>query len=502
MSLASENNNPGDLREAGQAGSTPGVGGFASFSTPQEGFGALLNDLQSKITKNPDENLVQFSSTYAPASDGNNPGQYAANIANKLGVSPSATLGSLQSNIGSFAQAVANNEDDSTPAPKAISSVPQSTATSSTGRTSNLLGGALATGGAALAGIGSLLHSVSGSFPAIGAAIGEGVAPELGPVGPVVGGLLGEGAETLAGGTSTSSTPDTPQIQSSQTATALQNALSQTVGGNAVMQEAKARGVDPIATLEQSGAIPQPDENGNYDKATPISILQDQIAQDKNYQTSALSQMSQETSLNELEANALDEADQKMQGSPELTPTRNKIKQTFANYRAQQPKAKDQYGNEYTKSFKIAPARLQLMKERATEGENWATPSHERSASQHIYTTMKKKLSEVAKAHNVKGWDETNKRMESRILAIKAIKKMPKKAERNKRKELIHDLLAGAGGALIGKTLGNGILGGTAGYLLAHRLGGKHYKGIGTKQEKLHAQARAKQKEKSLLIKK
>ena len=38
------NNNPGNLRFVGQAGATPGEGGFAKFETPQAGLDALRAD--------------------------------------------------------------------------------------------------------------------------------------------------------------------------------------------------------------------------------------------------------------------------------------------------------------------------------------------------------------------------------------------------------------------------------------------------------------------------
>lgn len=108
--LPTSNNNPGDLRDIGQAGATQGAGGFASFQDPKAGYAALLNDLQTKINNNPQHTLVDFASQYAPASDGNNPAQYAANLANQLGVAPNATLGSLEPRIGDLAQAVSKNE--------------------------------------------------------------------------------------------------------------------------------------------------------------------------------------------------------------------------------------------------------------------------------------------------------------------------------------------------------------------------------------------------------
>lgn len=110
LNLPTQNNNPGDLRYAGQQGATEGKSNFASFSNPQQGYAALLNDVQAKINNHPDWNLVDFSKVYAPSSDNNNTAQYAANLANQLKVSPTTNIGSLQSRIGEFAGAIAQNE--------------------------------------------------------------------------------------------------------------------------------------------------------------------------------------------------------------------------------------------------------------------------------------------------------------------------------------------------------------------------------------------------------
>lgn len=108
--IPTRTNNPGDLRFVGQTGATPDPSGFASFQSPKEGFGALLNDVQSKINKSPTSTIADFANVYAPSSDGNNSAQYAANLANKLGVPPNATLSSLQPKIGQFAEAIGSNE--------------------------------------------------------------------------------------------------------------------------------------------------------------------------------------------------------------------------------------------------------------------------------------------------------------------------------------------------------------------------------------------------------
>lgn len=107
QNLPTRNNNPGDLRD-------PTTGSFRQFASPQEGYAALLNDLHAKQTGTtttglgPASTLVDFANKYAPSSDGNNSAQYAANLANKIGVAPNAQLKDL--NLGKWADAVAKNE--------------------------------------------------------------------------------------------------------------------------------------------------------------------------------------------------------------------------------------------------------------------------------------------------------------------------------------------------------------------------------------------------------
>lgn len=107
--VADRFNNPGNIKDAS-------TGGFKVFATPQEGYAALLNDLQSKITGatstglKPTSTLYDFASKYAPSSDKNDPAQYTANLANAMGVRPDTQLHELQPRIGDFAQAIAKAE--------------------------------------------------------------------------------------------------------------------------------------------------------------------------------------------------------------------------------------------------------------------------------------------------------------------------------------------------------------------------------------------------------
>ena len=106
---AAVNNNPGNLRD-------PQTGAWQKFATPQEGFQALVNDLQGKQTGNThtglnaNSTLLQFTSVYAPAGDGsNNPTAYAQDLAQKLGVTVNTPIGQLDTQ--KFAAAVASHED-------------------------------------------------------------------------------------------------------------------------------------------------------------------------------------------------------------------------------------------------------------------------------------------------------------------------------------------------------------------------------------------------------
>jgi len=70
--LADRNNNPGNLRFAGQTGAVLGDKGFARFPTPQDGFNALKRqivlDAKRSLTAG------QFIFKYAPPNENNTNG--------------------------------------------------------------------------------------------------------------------------------------------------------------------------------------------------------------------------------------------------------------------------------------------------------------------------------------------------------------------------------------------------------------------------------------------
>jgi hypothetical protein len=82
---------------AGQPGATgQDPQGFAIFPDYQTGLTALDNQITLDASRG--QTIAQFTSIYAPASDGNNPTSYAASIASATGLSPSDSLSAAIAN--------------------------------------------------------------------------------------------------------------------------------------------------------------------------------------------------------------------------------------------------------------------------------------------------------------------------------------------------------------------------------------------------------------------
>jgi len=92
-SLAQVNNNPGNLRPAGQAGVVGTNKGYAVFSTPEAGWTALQRQIALNAARG--DTLQSFIYSYAPPSE-NQTSSYLSYLVSKLGVSPSTPLTALQ----------------------------------------------------------------------------------------------------------------------------------------------------------------------------------------------------------------------------------------------------------------------------------------------------------------------------------------------------------------------------------------------------------------------
>jgi hypothetical protein len=92
-SLAQVNNNPGNLRPAGQAGVVGTNKGYAVFSTPEAGWSALQRQIALNAARG--DTLQSFIYSYAPPSE-NQTSSYLSYLVSKLGISPSTPLTALQ----------------------------------------------------------------------------------------------------------------------------------------------------------------------------------------------------------------------------------------------------------------------------------------------------------------------------------------------------------------------------------------------------------------------
>ena len=106
--LSYVNNNPGNLRYAGQAGAKPGEGGFAAFKSAADGFDALIHQVQIDASRG--LSLATFASKYAPPSE-NNTKKYIGDLVAMLGVSPNTPISQIPPK--QLAAAVARKESSS-----------------------------------------------------------------------------------------------------------------------------------------------------------------------------------------------------------------------------------------------------------------------------------------------------------------------------------------------------------------------------------------------------
>lgn len=113
-SPASRNNNPGNLTFVGQSGAVQGepkysqgkiVGYWAKFNTPEEGFRALIDQVQ--LDQSRGLTLEQFVNKYAPPTE-NNTNLYVQQMSSWLGVPPNMPIRDIDAT--QLAEAVAKKE--------------------------------------------------------------------------------------------------------------------------------------------------------------------------------------------------------------------------------------------------------------------------------------------------------------------------------------------------------------------------------------------------------
>jgi hypothetical protein len=107
--LAYVNNNPGNLKFAGQTGAVEGEKGFARFSTPEAGAKALMS--QIKLDASRGHTLKSFINKFAPPTE-NDTKLYIEQVAKMLGVTPDTKIERVD--IKKLAAAIAKKESSTT----------------------------------------------------------------------------------------------------------------------------------------------------------------------------------------------------------------------------------------------------------------------------------------------------------------------------------------------------------------------------------------------------
>lgn len=103
--LAFVNNNPANLRFAGQTGASKGEGGFARFETPEAGLKALQN--QIKLDASRGLTLAQFINKFAPPSE-NDTQTYIRQVQQMTGANPNQKVSEIDLNL--LTKAIAKKE--------------------------------------------------------------------------------------------------------------------------------------------------------------------------------------------------------------------------------------------------------------------------------------------------------------------------------------------------------------------------------------------------------
>ena len=240
--------------------------------------------------------------------------------------------------------------------------------------------------------------------------------------------------------------------------------------------------------------------NINLHKVSPILLANAGNAKDAEYQDKMLDQMTSPTEISDARSAAEKYIREKTANTGDTENAVAHSNKYFDDIEANRPMIKDKNGKTIKSRF-LKPKELQEMQKKLSVNEkDFARPQWERSSATHIKASLVKRLDEIAKQENIKGWSETKKRMEIRFAIKKAIKALPKKAPRDFKKEMLKEIVGVASGALIAKTLGqNSLVGGLVGGLVQNQLHKKSYKQLSSKKERGLLERRAKAHPQNLL---
>jgi hypothetical protein len=129
--LSFRNNNPGNLRYAGQAGAVQGAGGYAAFPTYDAGLNALVGQIQLDASRGTDAagrpvvTVEDLISSWAPPNENDTPA-YVASVVSQTGFAAGSVLNDLGSSAGAMDSGgdsayTGDDQTDTTGGPGAIS---------------------------------------------------------------------------------------------------------------------------------------------------------------------------------------------------------------------------------------------------------------------------------------------------------------------------------------------------------------------------------------------
>ncbi len=502
--IPTRTNNPGDLKD-------PSTGSFKQFSDPKEGYAALLNDLHSKqmgtttTGLGPSSTLADFAKTYAPESDNNNSAKYAADLANQMGVRPDSQLKELD--LGKWADAVAKNEgyqSSNTQEPAAqgpavtapqenlgqklaarLVDVSNSISQGGAGQIS-APSAALQSVGSVAGGVGDVVNSAMNLVPGVpqleegfgnivgslaNTSVGQSVVQagmDFANAHPEIAGDLGAVLNiasvlpmfkglSLFKGAAADAISSTFENRLAGVATKeLTDVSSKTITGRNLVDAATKRGLNPIATIiGKAGARFLPDVSvgadgiARYSTPDAYANLGSSLAGDEMHMETMLkaSHDSAGISLDQVRKETIAMAKKELQGNPDFPKIVAKINTDFDGI-------KESLGGRSYTDVKD----LNDIKRMVRSSVNFKSDNLDENSRYLIGQAMMKKIEETAEKNGIAGVRELNKKMASKIEAMKVLKHLNGKVLKGAKPQgIIRQGIAGAltaGGEAAGNSVG------------------------------------------------
>lgn len=249
----------------------------------------------------------------------------------------------------------------------------------------------------------------------------------------------------------------------------LTEATSRTIGGRQLVEGGTKRGLNPVATIiGKPGArflpdvVQTADGRAVYSTTDAYSHLNSTLKEDEAHLTEMLKNAHDDAgiSLDQVKKETISMARQELAGNPDFTKIVGKIDADFEGIKASLG------GRTY-----VDTKDLNDIKRMVRESVNFKSDSLDENSRYLIGQTMMKKIETTAEKNGVPGVRDFNKRMASKIEAMKVLKHLNGKAVRTaKRGGLLREGAAGLA-SMAGETAGNALGVPFAGTLMGRKAG-------------------------------